>query len=449
MGNRGLGYGNDQRFPAGTGLPPEADPPSWSNVSAQNRNLSAVQEHYGNKYGQLYKGSSYTGGIGFGYVNGMDGCRGSQKGQLCFDDDADADGSGASSPLCDYVAYTDAVDKLRFAAANYNSTGQPFFLAVGIRRPHLTWRVPKHYWDLYPANKTTLPKQKLLDKSIDPIAWTTFLDLGGQNPYEYTNTDEQVRQYRAAYYAAVSWGDYVAGRVLGELDSLNLSDSTAVVMHSDHGWHLGEYNMWEKRTLWENAARVPLVMRVPWIPAASQGRHTPALVELVDIYRTICDLLAVPLPVHDAHPVEGSSLVPILEHPAWKHLYKDAALTTYPRCPSNEAVPWKNNACIHSVEKEDFGFMGYSMRVDHNDGCSYRYTEWPRWNGTLLEPIWEDVKAVELYNHTVRLSKDASEFDSYENANLAQTVDPALIKALSTRLRSAFGFSLSTANIVV
>ena len=65
-------------------------------------------------------------------------------------------------------------------------------------------------------------------------------------------------------------------------------------MHADHGWHLGEYNMWEKRTLWENAARVPLVLRAPWLPQ-SAGTRVAAPVELVDIFKTVCDALGLTL----------------------------------------------------------------------------------------------------------------------------------------------------------
>jgi len=245
----------------------------------------------------------------------------------------------------------------------------------------------------------------------------------------------------------VSWGDYVAGQVLDELDALDLTDSTAVVMHSDHGWHLGEYNMWEKRTLWENAARVPLVIRVPWMPKASVGMRTPALVELVDLYKTVCDLLEVPMPEHDTHAVEGTSLMPLLEHPVWPQLYKDVALTTYPRCPADESKAWNNNACIHAVERTDFSFMGYSMRVDHTDGSSYRYTEWVRWTSDV-RPNWNEVRAVELYNHTGPLPAGVSEFDSFENVNLAPVADKALLSALSSRLRRAFAESGAESMVV-
>ena len=83
-----------------------------------------------------------------------------------------------------------------------------------------------------------MPEQLTLDPSIDPIAWTPFPSLGGSNPYHVTNSPALTKSYRAHYYAAVSWADYVAGRVLDELERLELTDSTLVVMHSDHGYFL-------------------------------------------------------------------------------------------------------------------------------------------------------------------------------------------------------------------
>jgi hypothetical protein len=177
--NRGLGVMGDERYPAGTGLPPLCDPVSWSNVSAQNRNYSAMQEEYG-RFNQILQGCAYTGGVmdsskwpkdyrgGFGYVDAMDGCAG--KGvQHCAVEGVPPSGkvpaSGSVTPFCDYIAYTDAIKKLEYAA----TAAEPFFLAVGIRRPHLTFRVPKPCAldSIIAANPTTpTPPQLPLRPSI-------------------------------------------------------------------------------------------------------------------------------------------------------------------------------------------------------------------------------------------------------------------------------------------
>lgn len=164
----------------------------------------------------------------------MDGCSGgaefcSARAQVA------PDGSGAVPPLCDYIAYHDARKKLMYAKQHIADTGKGFFLAVGIRRPHLTWRSPPGYQEMFPKDDIALPAQLTLDRSIDPIAWTEFPGLGGDDPYVLNNTLEQIKSYRAAYYAAVTWADYVAGAVLKELEDQGLAETTAVIMHSDHG----------------------------------------------------------------------------------------------------------------------------------------------------------------------------------------------------------------------
>ena len=127
-----------------------------------------------------------------------------------------------------------------------------------------------------------------------------------------------------------------------------------------------ELNMWEKRTLWENSARVPLVIRAPWL-AKGVGTRSGELVELVDLYRTILDVAGAPEPAGDSVPIEGASLAPLLGGGGeWK---AKPALTMYPRCPPGEP-DWVQDSCIHSVERTEFAYMGYSMHIDASDGCS-------------------------------------------------------------------------------
>ena len=182
--NKGLGVLNNPMYPGGTGLPPLCDPVSWTNVSVQNVNFSALREQYlPGKFNQIIEGCEYTGGAGFGYVNTMDGCKGKGE-EYCSIADAKPDGTGTGpgeSVFCDLITYEDAKTKLRYAAvelkrreaeASSVSPAKGFFMAVGIRRPHLTWRAPSAYYDLYPPGDVALPTQSTLDASIDPIAYT-------------------------------------------------------------------------------------------------------------------------------------------------------------------------------------------------------------------------------------------------------------------------------------
>jgi len=449
-GCRGKGGApGDRDHPAGVGLPPMADEAlSWTGNEVQFPDIGRYASKYGGFTNAFGAGSKQTPAYLAAIDNGA--CRhdsSSNSSDYCTPTSS-IDGSGAKEPLCDFITYQDAIVKMQYAAENRKQTGQPFFLVVGIRRPHLNWRVPSTYEALYPSNNVSLPLQRTLDKSIDPVAYSVFpMDApstpGGPNSPNFVNSpyvsgdDNQLRELRRHYYAAVSWADYVAGKVLDELESLGLSDDTLVVLHSDHGWHLGEYGMWEKRSNFELATRIPLVIRAPWLSASARGRHTKSLVEAVDIYRTICDMMDVPLP-DDGVPFDGSSLRPILEDPS--KTVKSVALSMHPRC-KHPGMPvygargsgGADNSCL-DVERTDFTWMGYTMRTPR-----YRYTEWVRWNGTTLSPEWSQLRARELYDHI----KDVGHWtdaDKFENVNLAPSADPQLIATLSGQLHNSFGF---------
>ena len=348
-GSHAIGAPGDWTRPAGAGQPPMADAPlSWSNAtdasgtSVQWPDIPALRQSLGyftNTYGE--KAGTYLA------PDDEEGCNSTtyaseRSHQFCVASAAMPNGSGVADALCDYVTYHDAVRKLRFAAANFRKTGQPFAQVTGIRRPHLKWRTPQAYEDLYPAASVAPPLHKTLDASVDPLAYSVFgMDAEGSgdfvtDPYSPGN-DSQLVELRRHYKAAISWADYAAGRVLSALDDEGLTSTTLTVMHSDHGWHLGEYAMWEKRTLWELSTRVPFVVRAPWI-AASVGASSRALVELVDIYPTVLDLLGVPLPTGDSVPVDGTSLRPLLEDPKAKG--KALALSTFPRCAHKGMPPY-------------------------------------------------------------------------------------------------------------
>lgn len=198
---------------------------------------------------------------------------------------------------------------------------------------------------------------------------------------------------------------------------------------------MGEYGMWEKRTVWELGTRVPFIAHVPWLPQ-SHGQRTGAPTELVDIFPTLVDLAGISPLEGDAFPLEGRSLQPLLENPSLPTLPdRDFALSTYARCPVIGGQPW-NDACIHIVERSEFRFMGYTMRTP-----LYRYTEFVAWNGTTLSPIWNTVHSRELYNHTLDVPGDGAweRRDDFEDVNLVDEADPALVATLATKLRAAFG----------
>jgi uncharacterized sulfatase len=178
--------------------------------------------------------------------------------------------------------------------------GKPFFLAAGFRRPHQLWVAPKKYFDMYPWQSIDLPAQPADDlKDIPKPALTR----GAPNM-----TDEQRKKAIAAYYACVTMVDAQVGKLLDEMDRLKLWDDTIIVFTSDHGWHLNEHGLWGKVTLFEESAKVPLIIAGNQI---SRGATSPRVCEMLDFFPTLCELTGLKAP----DKLEGISLVPQLKDP--------------------------------------------------------------------------------------------------------------------------------------
>lgn len=192
---------------------------------------------------------------------------------------------------------------------------KPFFLAVGFHRPHLPWVAPAKYFDMYPFESIKLPSE--------PKGHIANIPLPARNGsvpgYTLNPSEEQRRAGIRAYLATVSYMDAQVGLILDALRELGLDDDTVIIFTSDHGWHLGEHGLWHKRSLFEECARVPLILSVPG--SRGNGQRTQSLVELLDLYPTICDLTGSRPPA----TLQGKSLRPLLDDPSAK--IHDAAYT--------------------------------------------------------------------------------------------------------------------------
>jgi arylsulfatase A-like enzyme len=181
---------------------------------------------------------------------------------------------------------------------------QPFFLGVGLYRPHTPYVAPRQYFDLYPADQVELPALSADDRARTPAAAYESA-RAEQDALEDRLRREAIRAYRAA----TTFMDAQVGVVLGALDRLGLAQSTVVVFTSDHGYHLGDHGLWQKQSLFEKSARVPLVIAAPG--RAGNGSAAGGLVELLDLYRTLADLAG----LAPAAEIEGTSLRPMLDDP--------------------------------------------------------------------------------------------------------------------------------------
>jgi len=266
---------------------------------------------------------------------------------------------------------------------------KPFFLAVGFRRPHLPFSAPKKYWDLYDREKIPLPAQPTLPSNPPAYAAHKSEELRGYSDIGPGQiADEKQRELLQGYYAAISYTDAQIGKVLAELDRLDLRKNTIIVLWSDHGYHLGEKGLWTKTTNYELDTRVPLIIAAP---GKEHGARSDALVELVDLYPTLAELAGLPIP----EGLEGTSAAPLLSKP--DQPWKSAVFSQFPR-------PWQYRGNQPEI-------MGYTVRTDR-----YRYVEWRNFKSG-------EVKGTELYN----LQADPGEVNNIaDNTVLAKQLQQKL-----------------------
>jgi len=216
---------------------------------------------------------------------------------------------------------------------------KPFFMAVGISKPHLPFHAPQEYFDLYPLESVQVPEYRLDD--LDDI-----LDAKGKKAFkphvdflwcrEYGVMKEAVR----AYLATISYADDCVGVVLDALANSQYADNTIVVIWGDHGWHLGEKLKFRKASLWRESTQLPLIIRTPGM---KEGRACTRNVNLIDLYPTLVDLCGLP-----EKKLDGTSIKPLLENPK---LEWDPTVTTQ----------GKGN---HSVMSEEWHYITYAKGVE-------------------------------------------------------------------------------------
>ncbi|MEM6916257.1 MAG: sulfatase [Verrucomicrobiota bacterium] len=184
---------------------------------------------------------------------------------------------------------------------------KPFFLAVGIVKPHLAFVCPEQFFDLYPA-EIEPPLIKADDHSDIPWAGRAMAKIGDDQRYR---KDEAWNAVRRSYLACITWADYNVGRVLDALEKSPYADNTIVVLWSDHGYGMGEKRHFRKFSLWEESTRVPFLLWDTRDKEAPEGRECDDGASLIHVYRTLADLAGLTPPDY----VDGVSLAPQLENP--------------------------------------------------------------------------------------------------------------------------------------
>ena len=288
-------------------------------------------------------------------------------------------------------AYNDGANALRAIEIleQLKKDSKPFFFAVGFSKPHLPFVAPKKYWDLY--TREDMPVAPFQEKSINGVdvayhnsgeirAYSDIpplLSFTDQKDFGLTFTIDKQKELTHGYYAAVSYADAQVGLLLNKLDELGLTKNTVIVLLGDHGWHLGDHNLWCKHSNFEQATKAPLIISAPGIAASVSKAPT----EFVDVFPTLCDLAGIKIP----ETLDGKSLKPLMNKKAKQ--VKEFSISQYPRSSTN-------------VETERQGYasskvMGYSLRNKR-----YRYTIWMTNNFTSTQPFKENLMVgAELYDY--------------------------------------------------
>ena len=302
-------------------------------------------------------------------------------------------------------AYNDGAmaDRANEILATLADENKPFFLAVGFARPHLPFVAPKKYWDLYERDEIPLAQFREHAKNSPELAYhnsgelRTYTDIPSLASFSDIKLNkiglpvEKQKELIHGYYASVSYLDAQVGKILNTLDSLGLTENTIIILWGDHGWHLGDHDLWCKHTNFEQATRSPLLISVPGIKPGK----TKSISEFVDVFPTLCELSGLSIPVF----LDGTSLVPVMKKPASS--VKEYAVSQFP----------------HS------GKMGYSIRTSQ-----YRLTWWMQNGFRSGDPYNETmISARELYDYkndpleTTNVVSDLNYKEAVKEMNILMT----------------------------
>jgi len=247
-----------------------------------------------------------------------------------------------------------------------STENKPFFIAVGFTKPHLPFCAPSKYWALYDSASFVISDRDRPEGSPD-LAFHNWEELRGYRdiPMSGPISLEKEEILWKGYYACISYMDAQVGRVLETLDKLGLRENTVIMLWGDHGYHLGEQDLWGKSTNFELDARVPLIISSPGSKGA--GKECNAIVETLDIYPTLAGICG----LTPQSKLSGVSLKPLLENPdkKWKNIAFNQFIRPYSALRGNKPT-----------------HMGYSVRTE-----DWRCTCW--WDLKTGEMVEK-----ELYN---------------------------------------------------
>jgi arylsulfatase A-like enzyme len=286
----------------------------------------------------------------FGYADGTN--RNTLKKQVKPYEMADVPDEG----YVDGLTANLAIDKIQ----ELSKKKQPFMLAVGFFKPHLPFNAPKKYWDLYDRNDIPTAPFKTVPEN------TSTMSLHGSGEFnQYQLGEEKVtleepvseayaQKLRHAYYACVSYTDAQVGKLISQLKKEGIYENTIIVLWGDHGWHLGDHNIWGKHTCFDRALRSPLIIKT----TEKRNSRINEVVSSVDIYPTLIALANLKMP----HKTDGESLLPLMK--GEKSGWKNRAFSYY---NNRISVRTPRYRITKYLEKEENAVDLYDLKNDPNE----------------------------------------------------------------------------------
>ncbi|MFC2080006.1 sulfatase [Bacteroidota bacterium] len=250
---------------------------------------------------------------------------------------------------------------------------KPFFMAVGISKPHLPWYVPEEYFDMYDLDSLKIPEYRLddLDDIVNQDGKKMF---SPSDDFLWVQQDEELfKRAVRAYMAASTYADDCVGVVLEALKKSKYADNTIIVLFGDHGWHLGEKLKFRKASLWKESTQLPLMIKLPDMESQQYCSRT---VNLIDLYPTLIDLCGLP-----EKELDGESIVPLLENPE-----KEWHPTTTSRGPG-----------AHSVISEDWHYINWGNGTEELYNLKNDKMEWNNLVRTESDEVREALGYLKKY----------------------------------------------------
>ena len=264
--------------------------------------------------------------------------------------------------LIDNYADTKMVNKAIEKLNELTKKEQPFFMALGFLKPHLPFNAPKKYWDLYNEEDIELAPNRFQPENAPNISMHKYGELR-----KYTNipsnknvdvADSTQKKLIHGYYACVSYIDAEIGKLIKHLKKLDIYENSIIVLWGDHGWQLGEHNLWAKHCNYQTSLKVPLIIKYP---EQKKQKRINTVVELLDIYPTLCELSNIEKPNH----LQGKSLLSINKS-------DPENINGYSKYHSGETVTSNEKSYTEWRNKDNFmkANMMYNLVNDPNENTN-------------------------------------------------------------------------------